>query len=172
MAGSAKKQIHGRGERRRIPANNVGPSHKRRLKKIRFMRMTQPFTPSRHKPAVAWSVQPRQDGFTKRNMLMFSAKPSGGVWGRSLRNAQGDRELVMRYRYVAGLVVTIPVWTVVGRMAVATIRKRRGTEQCKRCGMRKVRPSWPRGMVERLSERFGLIAYRCDGCLHRFYGWR
>ena len=78
----------------------------------------------------------------------------------------------MRFRYLALLVVVIPpVVVFLVLIALATIRRRNMVE-CRNCGMRKVRPSWQRGIVEHTLAQVGLTPYKCDGCLSRFYGWR
>jgi hypothetical protein len=78
----------------------------------------------------------------------------------------------MRLRYLALIIVFAPpVAVLLALAALATIRKPY-LGACGNCGMRKVRPSWPNGIVERALAQIGLIPYKCDGCLHRFYGWR
>jgi hypothetical protein len=78
----------------------------------------------------------------------------------------------MRLRYFAMLIVFFPpVAAFVVLFALATIRQRNIAE-CRNCGMKKVRPSWQRGVLERTLAQAGLTPYKCDGCLSRFYGWR
>jgi hypothetical protein len=78
----------------------------------------------------------------------------------------------MRIRYLAMLfIMAVPtVWLLV-MMALATIRGR-NSNICESCGMRKVRPSWPGAMLDRALAHFGIVPYKCEGCLRRFYGWR
>jgi hypothetical protein len=68
-------------------------------------------------------------------------------------------------------VAVVPVAAFLALMILATIRQR-NIAKCRNCGMRKVRPSWPRGVLERALGKIGLTPYKCDGCLNRFYGWQ
>jgi len=78
----------------------------------------------------------------------------------------------MRLRYLALLfIISVPtVWLLV-MMALATIRRKR-KNACGSCGGKKVRLSWPGFMMDHALANFGLVPYKCEGCLRRFYGWR
>jgi hypothetical protein len=78
----------------------------------------------------------------------------------------------MRLRYIALLLVAVPPALVILALMILATARRGDREECRMCGLRKVRPSWPAGMLERIGAHLGMIPYKCDGCLDRFYGWR
>ena len=78
----------------------------------------------------------------------------------------------MRLRYIALLLVTVPLAVAILTLVILATARRGNLVECRRCGMRKVRPAWPGGILERIGARVGMIPYKCDGCLNRFYGWR
>ncbi len=49
---------------------------------------------------------------------------------------------------------------------------RRDAELCRKCGLSKVRPSWPGSKLDKIVALLGFAPYRCAGCRSRFYGFR
>src|SRR5947208_603856 len=109
--------------------------------------------------------------YPNRNFSLCVAPEFGGLLSAAPLPLEclRPRAPTMRLRYLALLVVFVPpVAVLLILMILATIRKRNITE-CRNCGMRKVRPSRPRGALEHTLMHVGLIPYKCAGCFSRFY---